>query len=127
MDMARIRQTLAAARQAIDDADAALDAAGMLPPPSSPLSRRYVPPARRQTDVSQQSIVALADAPDWIGTAPLARFWGCHVNAVLYYIKRGRLEARKDGKRHLVTKASAMALDAVIRAYRNRDRTPPAA
>lgn len=115
-DLARVRLTIAAARQALADADAALDAVGMLPPPPSSPSRRYVPPARRKGDESQQTIVALADAPEWIGTAPLARFWGCHVNAVLYWAKTKRLVAKKDGRRLLISKASAVRLDAVIRA-----------
>jgi len=117
--IARMRLLLAKSRQALEEAEATLDAASMVVP--SPQSNRYVPPVRRQGDVW----VALVDAPDEISTSRLAQYWGCHPNAVLYYINRQRLVARKDKRRLLVSKASALALDAAMRAYRGR--TPPAA
>lgn len=96
--------------------------------PTRDRGRRLVPPDRRTTDPASAPFTDLADAPEWISTYRLSQHWGCHQNLVLYYWRKNRLVGKKDGRRVLIAKASAIALDTKMRRWQHtRPSRPPAA
>jgi hypothetical protein len=123
-DIRKVRHAVSEARQRLEEAETRLDAMEQGRPLAERPTKRYLLPRRRKLDPAAQPIVNLAEAPDWIATAPIAEYLGCHPNGVLYYIDTGRLTAKRDGRRYLVSKPSAIALKALIDRHHTSGRPP---